>query len=246
MTAMPLLSARALCSGYGDFQALFSVDFDIYPSEVVALIGANGAGKSTMLKTFVGLIPARGGTMTFDGQDIRRIPAHTLASKGLALVPEGRRLFRGMTVEDHLRVAAERARPTAKGGARTWTLERLYDLFPILAERRRQQVEQLSGGQQQMVAIGRALMTQPQLLLCDEISLGLAPKVIGEIYDMLPIIRRSGTAIVLVEQDVSLARQSSDRVCCMLEGRITLTGASANISREAIADAYFGVKHELG
>ncbi|TCM49646.1 branched-chain amino acid transport system ATP-binding protein [Rhizobium sp. PP-F2F-G48] len=245
MSASPLLTARALCAGYGDFQALFSIDFDIHPGEVVALIGANGAGKSTLLKTFVGLVPIRDGSLTFCGLDVSKTPAHALVSRGLALVPEGRRLFRGMTAEDNLRVAADHAGQPA-AGTRPWTLERLYDLFPILAERRAQAVEDLSGGQQQMVAIGRALMTQPKLLLCDEISLGLSPKVIAEIYDMLPAIRQAGTAIVLVEQDVSLASRSSDRVYCMLEGRITLSGRSSEVTRDEITQAYFGVKHDLG
>jgi branched-chain amino acid transport system ATP-binding protein len=244
MTMTTLLSARQMSAGYGDFQALFSVDFDIAAGEIVALIGANGAGKSTMLKTFVGLVAVREGNVTFDGHDVSRMPAHTLPANGLTLVPEGRRLFKGMTVEDNLRVAGDRARAIASTET-PWTLERLYDLFPILRERRSQPVEKLSGGQQQMVAIGRGLMTQPKLLLCDEISLGLAPKVIGEIYEMLPVIRKAGTAILLVEQDVSLAQKSSDRVFCMLEGRITLTGKSADVTREAIAEAYFGAKNEV-
>lgn len=244
MSTAPLLSVRALCAGYGDFQALFSIDFDMFPGEVVALIGANGAGKSTMLKTFTGLVSASSGTITFEGIDIGKTPAYQLASKGLAMVPEGRRLFRGMSVVENLRVAQDRARPLVSGEP-AWTIERLCDLFPILGERRNQPVENLSGGQQQMVAIGRALITNPKLLLCDEISLGLAPKVIGEIYEMLPVIRQSGTAILLVEQDVTLASKSSDRVCCMLEGRITLTGKSSEISREQITKAYFGVGHEV-
>ncbi|QCL97661.1 ABC transporter ATP-binding protein [Agrobacterium tumefaciens] len=245
MSASPLLSTRSLSAGYGDFHALFSIDIDIDQGEVVALIGANGAGKSTLLKTFTGLVPVRQGSIHFSGIDVSKTPAHRLVSRGLAMVPEGRRLFRGMTVEDNLRVAADHAgEPDAD--AQAWTLERLYDLFPVLAERRGQAVENLSGGQQQMVAIGRALMTQPKLLLCDEISLGLAPKVIAEIYEMLPVIRQAGTAILLVEQDVSLASRTSDRVYCMLEGRITLTGRSSDITREQITQAYFGVKHEVG
>lgn len=245
MIAAPLLTAQALSAGYGDFQALFSVDFVIDAGEVVALIGANGAGKSTLLKALVGLIPIRQGSVGFGGVDVSKTPAHALVSHGLAMVPEGRRLFRGMTVEENLRVAADHARkPSAD--MRPWTLERLYQLFPVLAERRAQAVENLSGGQQQMVAIGRALMTQPKLLLCDELSLGLAPKVIAEIYEMLPAIREGGTAILLVEQDVALARKSSDRVYCMLEGRITLTGKSSEVTREQITQAYFGVKHEVG
>ena len=147
-------------------------------------------------------------------------------------------------MEDNLRVALDHARHLEKDET-AWTFERLYELFPILAERRHQPAEKLSGGQQQMVAIGRALMARPKLLLCDEISLGLAPKVIGEIYAMIPRIRATGTAIVIVEQDVSLAQRCADRIYCMLEGRITLTGKSSEISRDQITEAYFGVKHAV-
>ncbi len=232
----PILDVRGASGGYGDFQALFSVDFEIAPGEVVALIGANGAGKSTLL----GLLPVREGSVAFDGEDISNVPAHKLVRKGLALVPEGRRLFAGMSVEDNLRVALDRASMPVAHEVR-WTVERLFALFPVLAEKRRADVERLSGGQQQLVAIGRALMTQPRLLLCDEISLGLAPKVMREIYDRLPEIRSTGTAIVLVEQDIALAAASADRIYCLLEGRITLTGKASEISREQIAAAYFGV-----
>ena len=236
----PILDVRGASGGYGDFQALFSVDFEIATGEVVALIGANGAGKSTLLKTVAGLLPVREGSVAFDGEDISNVPAHKLVRKGLALVPEGRRLFAGMSVEDNLRVALDRASMPVAHEVR-WTVERLFALFPVLAEKRRTDVERLSGGQQQLVAIGRALMTQPRLLLCDEISLGLAPKVIREIYDRLPEIRSTGTAIVLVEQDIALAAASADRIYCLLEGRITLTGKASEISREQIAAAYFGV-----
>ncbi len=235
----PILDVRGASGGYGDFQALFSVDFEIATGEVVALIGANGAGKSTLLKTVAGLLPVREGSVAFDGEDISNVPAHKLVRKGLALVPEGRRLFAGMSVEDNLRVALDRASMPVAHEVR-WTVERLFALFPVLAEKRRTDVERLSGGQQQLVAIGRALMTQPRLLLCDEISLGLAPKVIREIYDRLPEIRSTGTAIVLVEQDIALAAASADRIYCLLEGRITLTGKASEISREQIAAAYFG------
>lgn len=240
-----LLKVGALSAGYGDFQALFAVDLEVAEGEAVALIGANGAGKSTLFKTIVGLLPGRSGTVSFGGRDITRTSAHMLVQQGLALVPEGRRLFAGLTVEDNLRVALDHARVVSKEET-AWTLERLYDLFPVLAERRYQPVQKLSGGQQQMVAIGRALMSQPKLLLCDEISLGLAPKVIGEIYEMIPKIRAAGTAMVVVEQDVSLAQRCADRVYCMLEGRITLSGKTSEISRQQIIDAYFGVKHEVG
>lgn len=240
-----ILRAQSVSAGYGDFQALFSIDFCIAPTEVVALIGANGAGKSTFLNTLAGVLPRRGGTVEFKGFNIAGIAAHRLVSEGLVMVPEGRRLFIGMSVEDNLRVAHDRARKLS-AAERPWTLDRLYSLFPILKEKRRERVERLSGGQQQMAAIGRALMAQPKVLLCDEISMGLAPKVIKEIYEMLPEIRDAGTALVLVEQDISLAQKVADRLYCMLEGRITLTGRASEITRDEIAAAYFGVRHEVG
>lgn len=236
----PFLDVRGVSGGYGDFQALFSVDFEVVPGEVVALIGANGAGKSTLLNTVAGLLPVREGTVAFEGEDISNVPPHKLVRKGLALVPEGRRLFAGMSVEDNLLVALDQASMPVAHEAR-WTVKRLFGLFPVLADKRRTPVERLSGGQQQLVAIGRALMTQPRLLLCDELSLGLAPKVIREIYDRLPEIRSTGTAIVLVEQDIALAAASADRIYCLLEGRIALAGKASEISREEIAAAYFGV-----
>jgi len=237
MTA--ILEVRNLCAAYGDFQALFNVDLEIAAGEVVALIGANGAGKSTLLKTITGLLSPSAGKIAFAGEATSRTPAHALVRKGLAMVPEGRRLFRGMTVEDNLRVCLDRSRTDVEPASR-WTIPRIHDLFPILKERRRELVERLSGGQQQMVAIGRALLAQPRLLLCDEISLGLAPKVVKEIYQKLPEIRASGTSIVIVEQDVSLAKSSSDRLYCMLEGRVTLSGPSREIGHEEISRAYFG------
>jgi branched-chain amino acid transport system ATP-binding protein len=237
MTA--ILEIRQVCAAYGDFQALFNVDFEIASGEVVALIGANGAGKSTLLKTIAGLMSPSGGSIAFAGEATGRMPAHVLVRKGLAMVPEGRRLFKGMTVEDNLRVCLDRAR-TNVGGESRWTMPRIHELFPVLKERRRELVERLSGGQQQMVAIGRALLAQPRLLLCDEISLGLAPKIVKEIYEKLPEIRASGTSIVIVEQDVSLAKASSDRLYCLLEGRVTLSGLSRNIGQDEISRAYFG------
>lgn len=242
----PILSTHGLIAGYGDFQALFSVDFEIAAGEIVALIGANGAGKSTFLRAVMGLLPVRQEMVRFDGEPAGGTPAHTMVRKGIAMVLEGRRLFTGMTVEDNLRVAIDNARRTGADAAdAVWTLERLYDLFPILSEKRRTRVEKLSGGQQQMVAIGRALLCQPRVLLCDEISLGLAPRVIREIYDVLPSIGEAGTALLLVEQDVSLAQKASNRLYCMLEGRITLTGKSSDIDRDAITHAYFGTNHAV-
>lgn len=243
MSDTAILSTHGLTGGYGDFQALFGIDMHIDAGEVVALIGANGAGKSTFLKSIFGLLPVDRDMVKFEGNPVGGTPAHMMVRRGIAMVPEGRRLFVGMTVEENLRIAIDNARlPEGEG---PWTREHLFDLFPILREKRRQPIEDLSGGQQQMVAISRALLCQPKVLLCDEISLGLAPKVIREIYEILPEISAFGTAIVLVEQDVGLAREASNRLYCMLEGRITLTGVSQDISRDAIAAAYFGASHAV-
>jgi branched-chain amino acid transport system ATP-binding protein len=240
----PLLATRSLDARYGDFQALFAVDFEIAAGEVVALIGANGAGKSTLLRSLTGLLPVSPQMVQFAGQPVGGSAPHEMVRRGLALVPEGRRLFAGLSVEDNLRVAIDQARLLeVSAGSNPWTLQRAQELFPILKEKRRAVVESLSGGQQQMVAIARALLLQPRLLLCDELSLGLAPLVIREIYAVLPNIAAAGTAIVLVEQDVGLAQRASKRLYCMLEGRITLTGCSAAVSRDQIAQAYFGAGH---
>jgi branched-chain amino acid transport system ATP-binding protein len=238
-----LLSTHGLVARYGDFQALYGVDFEIGAGEVVALIGANGAGKSTLLKSIMGLLRVAPDMVRLDGREVGGSHPHRMVADGVAIVPEGRRLFSGMSVADNLRVAMDHAAaPHGEG----WTLDRVYKLFPILKEKQSVAVQSLSGGQQQMVAIGRALLNQPRLLLCDEISLGLAPKVVREIYQSIPSIANSGTAVVVVEQDVGLARTASDRLYCMLEGRVTLTGWSADISREAIGEAYFGASHALG
>jgi branched-chain amino acid transport system ATP-binding protein len=238
-----LLSTHGLVARYGDFQALYGVDFEIGAGEVVALIGANGAGKSTLLKSIMGLLRVAPDMVRLDGRQVGGSQPHRMVADGVAIVPEGRRLFSGMSVADNLRVAMDHAAaPRGEG----WTLDRVYKLFPILNEKQAVPVESLSGGQQQMVAIGRALLNQPRLLLCDEISLGLAPKVVREIYQSIPSIAANGTAVVVVEQDVGLARSASDRLYCMLEGRVTLTGWSVDISREAIGEAYFGASHALG
>lgn len=237
---MTVLSTHGLVARYGDFQALYGIDFTLAAGEVVALIGANGAGKSTFLKSVMGLLPVGRDMVRLDDQPVGGRAPHQMVQAGVAIVPEGRRLFAGMSVEDNLRVAMDHA-----GRMGEWTLERVNALFPILGEKRRVAVQNLSGGQQQMVAIGRALLNQPRVLLCDEISLGLAPKVIREIYAALPSIRQAGTAMVLVEQDVSLAKSASDRLYCMLEGRVTLTGNSADVSRDAIGAAYFGASHAV-
>ncbi|MBN8998319.1 MAG: ABC transporter ATP-binding protein [Rhizobiales bacterium] len=236
-----VLSTHGLVARYGDFQALYGVDTELHEGEAVALIGANGAGKSTFLRAIMGLLPVERDMVRLDGEPVGGTATDRMVHRGVAIVPEGRRLFVGMSVEDNLKVAIDQAsRAGAKGG---WSLARLHQLFPILKEKAHTPVESLSGGQQQMVAIGRALLCQPRVLLCDEISLGLAPKVIREIYAALPEIRAAGTAVIVVEQDVGLAQSASDRLYCMLEGRVTLSGRSAEVTREQIGEAYFGAGH---
>lgn len=230
-----LLQAKSITASYGDAQALFGIDLNIQASEVVALIGANGAGKSTFLKTLTGLLTASTGEITFDQTRIERMDAADIARLGIAMVPEGRRLFPSLTVEENLLMGAVSRRTGS------WNLERVYQIFPILKEKRRQPSTSLSGGQQQMVAIGRALMSNPKLLLCDEISLGLAPVVIREIYASLPQLLKDGMSLLIVEQDVQLAMQVSSRVICLQEGTVSLEGKSGELTREQISQAYFGV-----
>lgn len=238
-----ILSTHGLIARYGDFQALYGIDFEIAAGEAVALIGANGAGKSTFLRAVMGLLPVAANMVRMEGANIGGTATDRMVQMGVAIVPEGRRLFTGMSVEDNLRVAIDQAERLGRKGG--WSLQRLHDLFPILKEKARTPVQSLSGGQQQMVSIGRALLCQPKLLLCDEISLGLAPKVIREIYAALPEVRAQGTSVILVEQDVGLAKQASDRLYCLLEGRVTLTGHSAEVTRDAISQAYFGGSHAV-
>jgi len=233
MTA--LLATRALQAFYGDAQALFGIDFALSAGEVVAIIGANGAGKSTFLKSLTGLVKAPRDAIRFQGEAIGSLPPGEIVRRGLALVPEGRRLFPSLSVEENLLMGATAARPGP------WNLRRLYQLFPILLEKRRHPGTSLSGGQQQMVAIGRALMSNPEVLLCDELSLGLAPIVIQEIYRALPQITAEGMTVVIVEQDVQTAQRMSQRLYCFQEGRVSLQGDSACVTREQIAQAYFGV-----
>lgn len=231
---MTLLDVRSLDAFYDDFQANFGIDFTVAAGESVALVGANGAGKSTFLKCLVGLIEKRHGTIRFDGGDVSSAPAERISSLGLCLVPEGRLLFPSLTVEENLLMGALNDR------AGSWTLRRVYDLFPDLAQRRNEVPSRLSGGQQQMVAIGRALMSNPRLLLCDEISLGLAPIVIEQIYASFGDIRREGTAIIFVEQDVKRAHATVDRIYCILKGRITLEAPASRVSLHDLTRAYFG------
>jgi branched-chain amino acid transport system ATP-binding protein len=229
-----LLEVARLDAFYGDLQALHDVSVTVDAGESVALVGANGAGKTTFLKCVSGLIAHKRGSIAFDGREISATPAEAIARLGIALTPEGRMLFPSLNVEENLQMGGLSHR---RGH---WDLERVYRLFPLLFERRRQMPNTLSGGQQGLVAIGRALMANPRLLLCDEISLGLAPVAIDLIYSSFAAIRAEGTAIVLVEQDVKRASSASDRVYCLLEGRITLQGASRDLDDEHLTRAYFG------
>jgi len=233
MTA--LLQASGLTAFYGDAQALFGIDFELNAGETVAIIGANGAGKSTFLKALTGLVRSRPDQIRFDGQAIGGLPPGEIVKRGIALVPEGRRLFASLSVEENLLMGAFAQRPGP------WNLPRLFKLFPILEQKRALPGTSLSGGQQQMVAIGRALMSNPSVLLCDELSLGLAPIVIKEIYDALPTICAEGMSAVIVEQDVAMAQRMSRRIYCFQEGRVALQGASESLTREQISQAYFGV-----
>jgi branched-chain amino acid transport system ATP-binding protein len=233
---MSLLTTRGLTANYGDFQALFGVDIELGKGETIAIIGANGAGKTTLMRSISGVLRNAPEMVTLDDKPIGALPADEIVGLGIAMVPEGRKLFPSLSVEENLQIGAYGS--TGKGGY--WTLDRIYGLFPILKEKRSLPATSLSGGQQQMVSIGRALMSNPGVLLCDEISLGLAPVVIRDIYAALPQIQEAGAAVIVVEQDIGQAMKVADRVYCMMEGRITLTGTPDALSRDAIHDAYFG------
>lgn len=230
-----LVETAGLTAHYGDAQALFGIDFRLQAGELVAIIGANGAGKSTFLKALTGLVKVPQDSVRFDGAPIGGLPPGQIVRRGLAMVPEGRRLFPSLSVEENLLMGA------TAGRAGPWNLARLYAMFPILEQKRRQPGTSLSGGQQQMVALGRALMSNPTVLLCDELSLGLAPIVIREIYDAMPRFTAEGMSVVVVEQDVTVAQRVSQRVYCFQEGRVSLEGASDALTREQISRAYFGL-----
>ena len=232
----PLLKTIGLTAHYGDFQAMFGVDLTLNAGETLAIIGANGAGKTTLMRSLTGLLPHTSGSIQFKGRPIGAIGAPAVMALGIAMVPEGRRLFSSLTVEENLLIGADKRR-----GSGYWSLDTVYQLLPVLKERRHMPGTALSGGQQQMVAIGRALMSNPEILLCDEISLGLAPVVIREIYAAVPKIKENGATLIVVEQDIGQAMKVADRVLCMMEGRITLEGRPGVLPRQAIHDAYFGV-----
>lgn len=231
-----LLETRGLIARYGDFQALYGVDLALEAGETLAVIGANGAGKTTLMRALTGLLKTGPDMIRLGGQPVGGLAPDRILNLGVAMVPEGRRLFPSLSVEENLKIGAH-----ARRGTGPWRLETVYALFPILAERRKSPATALSGGQQQMVAIGRALMSNPRLLLCDEISLGLAPVVIRDVYAALPQIKAAGASVIVVEQDIGQALKVADRVICMMEGRVTLAGRPDELSREAIRAAYFGV-----
>jgi len=231
----PLLEVRDLVVHHGQLRALDAVSLRVLPGEVYAIIGANGAGKSTLLRTIAGLHHPTTGTVVFDGQDVTGLRPELRARQGIVMVPEGRRLFGSLSVEENLQVGATYARPGP------WTIERVYELFDWMRERRAQRTAQLSGGEQQAVAIGRALVANPRVLLLDELSLGLAPVVVQRIYGMLPQILATGVTVLLVEQDVSQAMRVASHIHCLLEGRSTLEGRPADVTPDQVEAAYFGL-----
>ncbi|MDP9283483.1 MAG: ABC transporter ATP-binding protein [Actinomycetota bacterium] len=237
---MTLLSVEQLVAQHGLLQAVRDVTFELADGETLALVGANGAGKTTLLRAIAGAHRPASGRIVFDGRDVAADSAHRRVRRGIALVPEGRRLFSGLTVEENLQVASGSGR---KG---PWTLDSVYDSFPLITSLRKRRAGTLSGGEQQATAIGRALMTNPRLLLLDEVSLGLAPVAVEAVYRSLETVLAGGAAVVLVEQDLGRVLGVADRVICMLEGRIVLEGAARDLSRERIVEAYFGLRRADG
>jgi branched-chain amino acid transport system ATP-binding protein len=233
---MSLLSVERLDARHGLLHAVRDVSFSVSEGEVLALVGANGAGKTTLLRTIAGAHRAAGGRVMFDGADVTTVRAHRRLHAGIALVPEGRRLFAGMTVEENLQVAGETRRPGQ------WNLHTVLDAFPMLRPLLKKRGGDLSGGQQQATAIGRALMTNPRVLLIDELSLGLSPVAVNAVYESLHAVIAGGATIVLVEQDLTRVLRVATRIACMLEGRIVLEGNAAEMTREQVTQAYFGLR----
>jgi branched-chain amino acid transport system ATP-binding protein len=230
-----VLSAEGLDVRHGLLHAVREVSLDVSEGETLALVGANGAGKTTLLRALAGAHAPAAGRIVFGGQDITTVPAHRRVRRGIALVPEGRRLFPDLTVEENLLVAG------AAGRRGPWTIERVLDAFPILRPLLRRRAVSLSGGEQHAAAIGRALMTNPKVLLLDEVSLGLAPAAVEGVYRSLRTLIEGGATLVLVEQDLTRAMSVATRVACMLEGRIVLEAAPQDLSRDEVVQAYFGL-----
>ena len=234
-TGPPLLEVSDLVVHHGQLRALDGISLRVFPGEVYAIIGANGAGKLTLLRTIAGLHHPTTGSVRFDGKDVTGLRPERRARQGILMVPEGRRLFGSLSVNENLQVGAAYAR------SGPWTIERVYEMFGWMRERRNQLTAQLSGGEQQTVAIGRALVANPRMLLLDELSLGLAPVVVQRVYGMLPEILATGLTVLLVEQDVSQALRVASHIQCLLEGRTTLEGRPADVTADQVEAAYFGL-----
>ena len=230
-----LLEVREVDAGYGDFQALYGLSLHVDAGETIAIIGANGAGKSTLLRAVMGQVRVRSGVIAYDGQNLSGVATHERVRRGMGLVPEGRKLFPSLSVEENLMIGGYRRRPGQ------WTIAGVVEVFPMLERLLKRASSTLSGGEQQAVAIGRTLMANPDLVLLDEVSLGLAPVVVRSLYEALPRIVEAGMTVVVVEQDITLALDVSDRVYCLLEGRVSLSGVPGELTRDAITSAYFGV-----
>jgi branched-chain amino acid transport system ATP-binding protein len=235
-----LLRIDQLDVGYGDFQALFGIDLTVAEAETVSIIGANGAGKSTLLKAIVGLVQPMRGDILFDGTSVASRPAHRRVADGIALVPEGRRIFSSLTVEENIIIGGDVRRPGP------WNKATVLAAFPLLQRLLKRFGEGLSGGERQTLAIARALMSNPRLLLLDEVSLGLAPIVVRQVYEAIPVIKAQGTTVLVIEQDVNQALAVADRFYCLLEGRIALTGVPGQVGKEQITEAYFGMSTVRG
>jgi branched-chain amino acid transport system ATP-binding protein len=229
-----LLEVAGLDVFYGDFQALFGVSLAVARGRATALVGANGAGKTTLLRTIAGAQGAAAGSVRYGGDDLTSAPPYRRIARGIALVPEGRKLFPSLTVEENIQVGASAA------AAADWPLDRIYEVFPMLAGRRGQRASTLSGGEQQAVAIARSLAASPSLLLLDEISLGLSPRVVGELYQTLTELRAAGATLLIVEQDLRRAMAECDDLVCLLEGRVALAAPVASVTRDEVVAAYFG------
>jgi branched-chain amino acid transport system ATP-binding protein len=238
--AKPFLSVQALQAGYGRAQVLFDVSFEVQPGEVITLLGRNGMGRSTTVKCLFGMLPMGSGTIEVDGERVNGLPSHRIARRGLALVPEGRQIFTALTVEENLVATAYASRQLDR--AKVWTLERVYAFFPRLKERRSNLGSQLSGGEQQMLAIGRALMTNPKLLVLDEATEGLAPIIRAEIWRTLGELKREGLAQIVIDKNVGRLLHLADRHVVIEKGRVVWQGDSQALrSQPDIVHQYLGV-----
>jgi branched-chain amino acid transport system ATP-binding protein len=239
MSTPPHLNVQNLQAGYGDVQVLWDVTLDVNPGEIVCLVGSNGAGKSTFMRCISGLLPTKAGSIRFGGKDMTGARPADFVQAGIAHVPEGRRLFSAMSVRDNLLMGAYLRDDRAEINT---DLDRVYSTFPILAERRKQDAGTMSGGEQQMCAVGRGLMARPRLLLIDELSLGLAPRMVELLSNSLREINKGGVAILLVEQDVMSALELADRAFVLDRGRITASGMASDLSDDPrIREAYMGL-----